>query len=183
MGTSAYWKNDDMQRRYRELHLKKAQLIRPLNPDDEPLALKVYSLNDWKAQTGSIAGYTAYLNASRAVGDIYVRLPASESARLERSFEALPDGVASALLEELLASKPSVPWSSDGAVTEFRKMPEGAILADEWGQDTRRNLAIVRARLFRAIDNMDEDEIPAFMGWLEGLSVLAAASIYRKLAA
>lgn len=180
----AYNRSPDMQARYRSLAAQKAGSSGTvLDSSDTAPLLPIASRSEYSAAVGTLEGYDQYLKRIRMASDWVFALPANERRSFVAKFEALPDDVAFAALEEMGRPAPHLPPSSARAVEEFRKLPEGALLAHEWGDLCGVNLAQVRARLFRAIDHMEERSIPSFVDWLEGLSTECAVAIYRRLAA
>lgn len=180
---TAYNRNEPMQARYRSLLTQKAGGSSIIEESSEPL-LPTASVAEFAAVHGSTAGYDGYLKVMRTAADWVLALPAGEQRSFVATFERLPDDVAAAAIREVLSQyRPAVNPSSDTALAAFAEMPEGAVLMREWGGLAARNLALVRERLFRVVEAISEQSIPAFMDWLSGLSTDCAIAIYRKLAA
>jgi hypothetical protein len=177
-----YNRDEGLQQRYRGLLAQKAgSAPTVLSGGDTAPLMPIASLAEYKSVHGVSTGYDQYVKLVRLATDWVFALPANEQREFIADFEALPDDVTDALLEEIVAHPPHVPPSSSKAVLEFSKLPEGAVLAREWGSLVGVNLAIVRARLFRVAENIPERSLPAFMDWLNGLSTDCAIAIYRKL--
>lgn len=183
MGTRSYWKDEGKQARYRQLVSHKATFSGPAETILDGAVVDIASRQEYAAETGTTDGYDRYVRVSMAAADVVLGMPSAEHREFIASFESLPDEVAGAAVLELVESKPAVEWSSDEAVGNFSRLPEGAVLVSEWRDDARRNLAVVRERLFRIIDRIEEEDVGPFVDWLNSLSVPAAVSLYRKLAA
>lgn len=184
MGTREYWGNEDKQARYRELVTQREAMSGPVAGEEAAGArIEVHSMSAYVAEHGSSEGYGTYSKLTREAADVALAMPASDYAEFESSFEALPDDITNAALAELLTSKPGPEPVPEASARSFARTPEGAILAREWGQDFRRNMGVVRARLYRIMDRFDESNDARFLGWLESLSTPAAIAVYRKLAA
>jgi hypothetical protein len=180
---SAYFKNEPMQARYRNLLVQKGGAATVLDDASSEPLVPILSPKAYAADTGTAAGFERYLEVSRTAADWVFALPAGEQRKFVASIEALPDDVGAAMIAEILERVPSVVPSSDKAVAAFGELPEGAVLSREWGALTARNLARVRERLFRVEDKLEDRHISAFEAWLNGLSTDCAICLYRKLAA
>lgn len=179
---SEYWRSPEKQERYRQLIERRQNLASQAGPtilSEDPL--KVPSAAEFYAAAPE-GDYGAFTSVMRHISDIAFWLPSGELPALVRSFESLPDTITSAMVDELLQYRPQVePCSAEG-VAEFAKLPVGAVLVREWGSEAGRNLAIVRERLFRVVDELKDEDVDRFCDWIEGLSEGAAVAIYRKLA-
>jgi len=184
MTTRAYWRDEEKQARYRELVTQRESASGPAAGGEEAgPRIALASVGEYVAEHGSADGFAVYSKLTREASDIAVRMPASDYAAFESSFEALPDEITNAALAELLTTKPLAEHVPEASARSFARTPEGAILAREWGQDFRHNMGLVRARLYRIMDRFEESHDARFLGWLESLSTPAAIAIYRKLAA
>jgi hypothetical protein len=189
MGTAAYVRNEGVQARYRQLVNRKNSFTESsiLTGDSEallPIASHAQFAAEMKRQGVEGADYGKYVSVMRNVADILMSVPAQDQPQLVRAFEALPDDVAGAAVAELLAHKPVVDWCSDEQVSMFAEMPEGALLVREWGNDARYNMAVVRARLFRVAEALDDEgDVEDFLIWHDDLSFGSKIALYRKLAA
>jgi hypothetical protein len=180
-----YNRDEGLQARYRGL-LAQTTGSAPtvLSDGDSAPLLPIASRAEYAAEHGTTEGYDFYLKMHRTATDWVFALPAPEQRAFVAKFEALPDDVAEVALEEMLDHPPHVPSSSARAIEAFRALPEGAVLAREWGAAVGLNLARVRARLFRVQERLDsERSVWAFRGWLDGLSTDCAVALYRRLAA
>jgi hypothetical protein len=179
---SDYWRSPVKQERIRTLYALRAGSVAE-GYSDPTILLPIDSEAEFHAYAPD-GDYGAYLNFMRVAADVVLAVPDGEQAAFIASVEALPAYVAAAAIDELLDLKPAVEWSSEQAIGAFSEMPEGAVLVREWGHDARRNLSIVRERLFRVIDRLESDsDIHRFAGWLDGLTTGSAVALYRKLAA
>lgn len=177
-----YNRSEPMQARYRGLLEQKAGAsILDEDSTSGPL-LPIASMQEFAAATGSSSGYSDYVRLSRTTADWIFAMPPSDQADFVARFEALPDEVTDAALAEMVATRPMATSSSGQAVAAFAELPEGAVLIREWGEASGRNLAMVRARLFRIDDQLDDGASRSFRSWLDGLSTNSAIALYRKLA-
>lgn len=181
---ASYFRNEPLQARYRHLLAVKGGLGSSILVDESPKPLvPIASKKDFAAQTGSTAHYDDYLKLARTVTDWVFALPAGERAGFVASMEALPESVQAAAIIEITQRAPIVEPSGAKALANFAKMAEGAVLMREWGEKSGYNLALVRERLFRVIDRLEERYVTMFVRWLDGLSTDCAIALYRKLAA
>lgn len=184
MTTRAYWRDEEKQARYRELVTQReAAAGSAAGGEEAGPRIALASVGEYVAEHGSADGFAVYTKLTREASDIAVRMPASDYAAFESSFEALPDDITNAALAELLTTKPLAEHVPEASARSFARTPAGAILAQEWGQDFRHNMGLVRARLYRIMERFEEAHDARFLGWLESLSPPAAVAVYRKLAA
>lgn len=185
--SSAYWKGSnagDLQSRYSELLSKKQAIATPTMLDaSEEAPVAIYGVKDYIAEHGTADGYDNYRKVASHAADIVTNLSVAERSAVTRSFAALPDETAIEMMRELMRSKPSVSWVSEGMAKKFKSSDAGLILSEEWGGDTRKNLAIVRERVFRIGDNISEQAGAVMVRFLDGLSTAAFCAVCRKLAA
>lgn len=184
---SAYWKGSNsghLQSRYSELLSKKQAITTPTILDESNEApVAIYGVKAYIAEHGTADGYDNYLKVARSAADIVMNLSQADRSAITRSFGALPDETATAMLHELMRSKPSVSWVSEATAAKFKTSEAGLILSEEWGHDTRKNLAVVRERITRIGDNIDEQAGAGMIRWIDGLSTAAFCAVCRKLAA
>lgn len=184
MTTRAYWRDEEKQARYRDLVTQREAAAGPVAGGEEAgPRIAMASVGEYIAEHGSADGFAVYTKLTREAADVAVAMPAADYAAFEASFEALPDDITNAALAELLTTKPLAEIVPEASARSFARTPAGAILAHEWGQDFRHNMGIVRARLYRIGDRMEESNVGRFLDWLENLSPPAAVAVYRKLAA
>jgi hypothetical protein len=184
MTTREYWRDEGKQARYRELVTQRegvAGLVDEYEGAGPRIAIA--SVGEYVAEHGAADGYAVYSKLTREAADVAVAMPAADYAAFESSFEALPDDITNAALAELLTTKPLAEHVPETSARSFARTPSGAILAREWGQDFRHNMGVVRARLYRIAERMEDHHIDRYLGWLESLSTPAAVAVYRKLAA
>lgn len=180
----AYFSNEPMQARYRHLLSRSSGGASSILTDSDPQPMvPILSPRDFAAQTGTTAGYEAYLKVCRTAADWVFALPEGEQRKFVASLEALPVAIGVAAIQEIVERPPIVDPSSENALAAFSDMPEGKALMREWGHMSANNLALVRERLFRVIDRIEERSVPTFVNWLNGLSTDCAVALYRKLAA
>lgn len=173
-----------MQARYRALLEQKVGSSGAILADGDSAPLvPIASQQEFAAVHGTTAGYSDYVRLSRTAADWVFAMPAEDQKAFVAGIEALPDDVTQAMFGEMIASPPMASPSSGTALAAFAEMPEGAALIREWGEASGRNLARVRARLFRVVDAIEARSVDAFLGWLNGLSTNVAIALYRKLAA
>lgn len=183
---TAYNADVGKQERYRALARRKHEMTTGggdtlLGATQEAMA--VPSLSEWTAQTGSSAGYSEFLNICRSLNDVFCSTPAADRDALVSSFEALPDEVAGIAAMELLNKSRAAGLATGDQVDAFSEEPDGAVLVREWGGAASQKLGLVRRRIERVVEQLDDNDIPAFVGWLQNLSIGASIALYRRLAA
>jgi hypothetical protein len=172
--------NPEVERRYRTMvasRMAKASL-----PADEARgALGPALVAEWEAS----GGFTARLaQAQKGAIAILERLDPDERAAFIAEFDALPEGVRSALFSEIaLGSTGSVRNAADADVARFASTPEGSALTKEWGDRANRNLAVIRDRISRILTRMTEEDIDAAATWFDALPPTVAAAVHRMLVA
>jgi hypothetical protein len=180
---SDYWRSPAKQARVLSLYAQR-NAATPSGYSDPTVLLPIASEAEFHAEAGPDASYSFYLDMMRYAADVVLKIPDGEQASFVASFEALPDDVAAVALDELMASKPPVDWVSEQAVHAFSQLPEGASLVHLWGHDARKNMAVVRERIWRVYENVPTDsDATRFLDWHERLSTGAKIALYRKLAA
>lgn len=185
MGTPAYWKDETKQARYRELVARRDAAVSSEPEETSGTSiLPIASPREFEAETGTAQGYSFYLDTMRAAADVVFAIPAGDQAVFIADFEALPDEITTAALEEFMRHRPAVDWCSEEAVANFKKLAEGAVLVREWGHEARRNMAVVRERLWRVAHALGDEHLAhRFLDWHAELSTAAKVALYRKLVA
>jgi hypothetical protein len=178
----AYFKNEPMQARYRQLvEQKGGSSSSSLEESSEPL-VPVLRQSEYQAQGGPPEYYGEYLKLTRQLADWAMAMPAADQRSFVDSFNCLPLKVQLAAVQEIRSPTPLVEPRSDKALAAFGEVPEGAVLMREWGHLSGRNLARVRERLFRVIDRLPENLAASFLKWVDGLSTNCAIALWRRLA-
>lgn len=177
-----YYGDEELQARYRALLGDDAPTERQaeMREPGDPLLVKLPS--EWAKEGGDPADHGNYSLAVAAANDM-LNGAGADAAALETSFEALPGRIHAICLSEMVNRQPVAvePFTDDEKEEVIR---EGRIagLLREWGADAPAKLGKVRARLWRAIDQMDDQEAVRFMTWFGGLPPGAAVSLHRWLA-
>ncbi len=183
MGTRAYIRDEGKQERYRAL-LRRRESIgagAPTILDENPLQ---YATRAELEAVAPGADYSAYTAIMREVADVFLTIPSGERGGFVAAFEALPDGLVGAMVEELTSRTPTGALPvSEAVVAEIGRLPQCREVVREWGQNAARNIAVVQERLWRLLDGLDDSATETFFGWLENLSPGGAGAVYRKLAA
>lgn len=177
---SDYWKNPAKQARVLSLYAQR-NASGPAGYSDPTILLPIDSEVEFRAYAPD-GDYGAYLNFMRVAADIVLPMPDDLQASFIASVEALPPEVAAAAIGELLEGKPAVDWSDDADVQFFATLPEGSLVR-EWGHNARYHHAVVRERLLRVVDELDEPNAGRFLDWHASLPTGAKVALYRRLAA
>jgi hypothetical protein len=170
----------EVEQRYRAMVAKR--MAKASLPADEARgALDAVLVAEWEASGGFA---TRLAQAQKGAIAILERLDPDDRGEFTAAFDALPEGVRSALLSEIsLGSSGSARNASDADVTRFASTPEGAELVNEWGYRANRNVAIIRDRVSRILGRMEAEDIDAATAWFDALPPSHAAAIYRMLVA
>ena len=112
-------------------------------------------------------------------------LSAREMAALDRSMAALPGRAVQAMREELALGAPAgrVEPADAAAVAIFASTAEGKALAAWWGGMAPHRIGVLRYRLARAINRMDERSAVAAADWFNRLPSELARHLLIGLAA
>lgn len=172
--------NPEVERRYRTMVV--SRMAKASLPADEARgALDPALVAEWEAS----GGFTARLaQAQKGAIAILERLDPEDRGAFVAEFDALPEGVRSALFSEIsLGSAGSVRNASDAEVDRFASTPEGSAMVKEWGYRANRNVAVIRDRITRILTRMTAEDIDVATTWFDTLPPTSAIAIYRMLIA
>jgi hypothetical protein len=110
-------------------------------------------------------------------------IPAATRGDFLASFDGLPTGARHAVMGELGSGmKSMVGPAPDDVVKSWAKSPVGKALVAEFGHLAATKVAIIRARLFGAIDRMALEDVEPFVAWLDRIPDAEAKILFRGLA-
>ncbi|NUB42754.1 hypothetical protein GEU84_000010 [Fertoebacter nigrum] len=99
------------------------------------------------------------------------------------SFAALPVSVHSAAFS-MLCDRRAVaadPFREED-MQRLATVPAYRALANEWGYDAPRKLAVLQERLWRVLDRQNDGDVRRAIGWLDALPTSGMVALARKLA-
>lgn len=181
-----YWRDPDMQARYLQLLEAEEGAVEPAKAaQDDGLdgLVPSRSPSDWKATGNDPAAYHGHVRLVRDVNDILGAVDGAERGVMGDTFAALPSTVHKAAFS-MLADRRAVAVDpfNEGAMNEVVAVPAFKALAQEWGYDAPRKLAVVQARLWRVMDRLSDADMGRAVAWLDRLPKSAMIALGRKLA-
>lgn len=180
-----YYRDEVLQKRERELMALKETLAdteqKPQPRSSDDVADLDKSLVDEWRESGGVEHHlrTAQAAASAAL-DV---LDGEEQDAFIQSFDGLPPLARTAVIRHLATGELGYTKTASAADLEnFTTTPEGAELAQEWGNRATQKLGTVRARTSAILKGMGEADREAALTWFDNLPSQQAAAVLRALA-
>lgn len=178
---AAFWRNEAAVRRERELIEMQVSEVATPPAASEGEVFRMPGSAAWVRLGFDPAAHGYASRIATAAGLLAAGVPDENREALRHSFHALPEHAQAMALAELGNRRPA---AAEAVVTADldalrRSLPA---LAGEWGGDAPVRLGVVRARLWRALDAMDDADAIAAVRWLDNLPVGAMTALARALA-
>ncbi len=177
----AGFRSPEVESRYRAMVAGRMERHR-LSAEGARASLPSGLVAEWERSGGVVEIRLA--EAQKAAIGILEGLHADDRVEFVQGFDALPDGVRSAIFLELsLGSAGSVRNASDADVARFAEMDEGRELVAEWRGRASRNVAIVLGRIRRIAERLSVADATLLDEWFNALPSRSTLAVLRVLAA
>ncbi len=176
-----YYRDEPMQERYRALLSEKDEAD-PGQTGDGGF-IPVVGFEQWKKGGGDPMAYQDFDKLASASNDLLWGMPDGAREQFGVAFSALPERVRSLAFGTLMERTPVLaPPLSDSAMSELRRDPAYAELAEEWGRMASYRFAVAQERLWRIADHLSDAEYGSLKSWLDRLPRAAVKAVMRRLA-
>lgn len=146
----------------------------------DSVSLDPAMVSDWERSGGADFHLGQVQSTAQALLDAF---SSDERATVQSGFDALPDGVQTAVFTELAkAGQGRVQHASEAELEEFSSSPEGEVLTRFWRGKAERNVGIVRQRLSRIEAGMSKSEIESAWAFFEAMPSRAKIAVMCVLA-